>query len=104
MKNYFIIDYSFFLDKYNIIPDSQFGFRKNAKNLNAIVNLETMISRSIHSNKICTAIFINLKKAFDTVNHEILIKKHHHYGIRGLPLLWFENYLIKIPKFLQFKD
>ena len=63
-----------------------------------------MISRSINSNKICTAIFIEFKKAFDTVNHEILIKKLHHYGIRGLPyLLWLKNYLIKIPQFLQFK-
>ena len=63
-----------------------------------------MISRSINSNKICIAIFIDLKKAFDTVNHEILIKKLHHYGIRGLLLLCLKNYLIKIPQFLQFKD
>ena len=62
-----------------------------------------MISRIINSNKIYTAIFLDFKKAFDTVNHEILIKKLHHYGIRGLPLLWLNNYLIKIPKFLQFK-
>ena len=37
------------------------------------------------------------------MNHDILIKKLHHYGIRGLPLLWLKNYLIKIPQFLQFK-
>ena len=93
-----------FLDKYNIICDSQFGFRKKSSTLNAIVNLETMISISINSNKICTAIFIDFKKAFDTVDHDILIKKRHHYGIRGLPLLWLKNYLIKRPQFLQFKD
>ena len=65
-----------------------------------------MISRSINSNKICrpTAIFIDFKKTFDTVKHDILIKKLHHYGIRGLPLLRLKNYLIKIPQFLQFKD
>ena len=84
--------------------DSRFRFRKNSSTLNAIVNLETMISRSINSNKICTEIFIDLKKAFDTVNHDILITKIHHYGIRGLPLLWLKNYLIKILQFLQFKN
>ena len=93
-----------FLDKYNIICDSQFGFRKKSSTLNEIINLETMISRSINSNKICKAIFIDFKKAFDTVNNDILIKKLHHYGIRGLLLLWLNNYLIKIPQFLQFKD
>ena len=70
----------------------------------SIVNLETMISRNINSNKICTEIFFDFKKAFDIVNHEILIKKLYHYGIRGLLLLWLKNYLITIPKFLQFKD
>ena len=38
------------------------------------------------------------------MNHDILIKKIYHYGIRCLPLLWLKNYLIKIPQFLQFKD
>ena len=92
-----------FLDKYNIICDSQFGFRKKSSTLNAIVNLETMISRIINSNKIYTAIFIDFKKAFETVNHDIFINKLHHYGIRGLPLLRLKNYLIKIPQFLQYK-
>ena len=63
-----------------------------------------MISRSLNSNKIYTALFIDFKKAFDTVKHEILIKKLHHYGIRGLPLLRLKNYLTKRPQFLQFKD
>ena len=92
-----------FLDKYNIICDSQFGFRNKSSTLNAIVNLETMISRSINSNNICTAIFIDLKKAFDTVNDDILIKKLYHYGIRRLPLLWLKNYLIKYLNFYNLK-
>ena len=52
-----------------------------------------MIKVSIDSGKFGCGIFIDLRKAFDTVNHEILLNKLEHYGIRGNMLKWFQSYL-----------
>ena len=51
------------------------------------------MKESIHNGKFGCGIFIDLKKAFDTVNHQILLRKLEHYGIRGPILKWFESYL-----------
>ena len=51
------------------------------------------IKESIDSGKFGCGIFIDLRKAFDTVNHSILFKKLEHYGVRGMLLEWFISYL-----------
>jgi len=58
----------------------------------AILDIYDRISSSINRNKFSIAVFIDLSKAFDTLNHQILLDKEY-YGIRGLPLKLFEGYL-----------
>ena len=82
-----------FCDFHNIISSSQFGFRKGLSTLHAIETLQKAIIDSLISNTYCVGLFIDLKKAFDTVNHEILLKKLDFYGIRGIPLSWLSSYL-----------
>ena len=82
-----------FLEHHNILFHNQFGFRKNNSTVHTLVQITQMIKVSIDSGKYGCGIFIDLKKAFDTVNHEILLTKLEHYGIRGNMLHWFKSYL-----------
>ena len=77
-----------FCNKLNIINDEQFGFRKNISTLNSIETLQKKVIESLDSNKYFVGLFVDIKKAFDTVNHRILINKLDYYGIRGKPLDW----------------
>lgn len=82
-----------FANKYSIISPHQFGFQKNKSTVDAIVDLTEYIYGALNGKRHCLSIFIDLKKAFDTVNHAILLQKLEHYGVRGLPLRWFVDYL-----------
>ncbi len=82
-----------FINEHNILHDNQFGFIKNKSTTLAIANvLSSIISKHNNNNKIVFAL-LDLKKAFDFINHDLLLVKLRHYGIRGLPLLWLSSYL-----------
>ena len=59
----------------------------------SLLELSEEITNSINNKKSTIGVFINLKKAFDTINHGILIKKLEHYGIRGTSNSWIKSYL-----------
>jgi hypothetical protein len=82
-----------FLTKYNILSPSQFGFQKSKSTADAVLKLTEYLYGALNSKSHCLSIFVDLKKAFDTVNHNILLNKLERYGIRGLPLAWFTSYL-----------
>ena len=84
--------YSFLTD-HNILFQNQFGFRKNNSTTYALIQITEMIKESIDNHKYGCGIFIDLRKAFDTVNHNILLIKLEHYGIRGTALNWFKSYI-----------
>ena len=82
-----------FLYKNDIIYKYQFGFRKNHSTQHAINTLVDRITSSLDSGDLVIGVFLDLKKAFDTVDHQILITKLFSYGIRGNTLKWFQSYL-----------
>ena len=90
-----------FVDNHNILSDSQFGFREKHSTSHAILQLLDKISNSIDDSSHTLGLFLDLCKAFDTVNHEIPLSKLAHYGIRGIALEWFRNYLTKRHQFVS---
>ena len=82
-----------YLEKNNILHENQFGFRRKMSTCTALLQLVDKISTSIDKRKTTIGVFIDLAKAFDTVDHQILKKKLQFYGIRGIALDLFQNYL-----------
>ena len=82
-----------FIEKMNIIYAKQIGFCSKHSTEHAILNIVANIHKGIENGKFSCGIFLDLSKAFDTVNHAILIKKLEHCGIRGLAKEWFISYL-----------
>ena len=82
-----------FITKYNILYTNQFGFQKNMSTEYAINSLLQNIVTCLNQDETGFCILLDFAKAFDTVNHEILLDKLHYYGIRGTALKWFQSYL-----------
>ena len=89
-----------FLNKNDILYKYQFGFRKNHATSNALTEVIDHIYKSLDEGNYVFGIYIDLKKAFDTVQHQILLYKLQHYGIRGIALEWFDSYLSKRKQFV----
>ena len=79
----------------------QFGFRTGSSTTHALVSIVENIRTTLDNNKFGCGIFIDLKKAFDTVNHDILLEKLEHYGIRGTAAQWFKSYLTERRQFVH---
>ena len=82
-----------FLNKHNIFFNKQFGFRKSHSTNHALIALTEKIRSSLDNGHFSCGVFIDLQKAFDTVDHDILLQKLKSYGIRGKCNQWFESYL-----------
>ena len=82
-----------FLEDNKSIYSLQFGFRKKHSADDALIKITETIRNALDNNKIACGIYVDLQKAFDTVNHDILLAKMEHYGIRGIANNWFSSYL-----------
>ena len=75
----------------------QFGFRAKYSTTHALINITEKIRSVLDQNKVACSIFVDLQKAFDTVNHKIILEKLNYYGFRGIINFWFQSYLQVIP-------
>ena len=90
-----------YLEKFQLLNDHQYGFRNNRSTSMAIMDLIENISTAIDSKQHSIGIFLDLKKAFDTLDHNILLQKLEKYGFRGPTYRWLQNYLLNRYQYVQ---
>ena len=92
------------LSEKNTLYEKQFGFQPFHNTEHAILLLVNQPCQLFDESKFTLGIFIDLSKAFDTVDHKILTKKLELYGIKGCNLGWFESYLSNRKHFKTYGD
>ena len=81
-----------YIERFHILSDAQFGFRSGLSTSDALVELTENIYESLNAKKFHISTFLDIRKAFDTVPHSILLEKLEQYGIRGFVNNWFTSY------------
>ena len=90
-----------YFTKNKLFHENQYGFRTKHSTELAVTELTDRMLINIDNKKLPLAIFMDLSKAFDTFDHQILIVKLCHYGIRGISLMWFESYLSQRTQYVE---
>ena len=93
-----------FLVRSGILFKSQYGFRSGHNTSHATLDFLEAIEEALNRDECAIGIFCDLSKAFDTLNHEVLLKKLEHYGIRGRAKSWFESYLNNRVQFVEYNN
>ena len=82
-----------YLGRNKILSEEQTGFRPNRSTQDALLRAIDDWKSALDSGQIIAAVMIDLSKAFDSINYNLLLKKLHAYGVQGVELAWFSNYL-----------
>ena len=93
-----------FLEEQKILYNKQFGFRKGHSTYMPIMLLVDRLVRAMERGDFVIGLFLDFSKAFDTVDHKILIEKLEHYGIRGIALDWLVSYLDNRQQFVTYNE
>ena len=102
-KVVFIQLYGYF-QKYKLFFESQYGFREGHSTEYASLELIDRVINDIENKNISIAIFLDLSKAFDTLDHKILLYKLNYYGITNTELQWFSSYLTNRSQYVEFNN
>ena len=93
-----------YLEEFAMLYEQQFGFRSQYSAEHALIAMTQQIQEASDSDRYACGVFLDLQKAFDTVNHEILISKLKFYGIKDIPLKWFESYLNQREQYVSINE
>ena len=93
-----------FITEHNILYQNQFGFQKNKSTELAVNSILSSVTTSLENKETAYCIFLDFAKAFDTVNHNILIQKLEYHGVRGKALDLFKSYLSDRQQFTEIDD
>lgn len=93
-----------YLETHKILNPKQYGFRRKSNTENAIFDLVTVIQNEADSGKKVCVLFIDLKKAFDTVDPKILLRKLFEIGIVGVAYEWFKSYFDERKQYVQIEN
>ncbi len=90
-----------YFESNKLLSKVQFGFRKNHSTVHPLLKFTNFLAKANNSKQFSISIFCDLRKAFDTCDHSILLSKLSHYGVRGVELDWFRNYLTNRKQFVS---
>ena len=93
-----------YINSNTILNERQYGFREKSATAFALIDLMDDLTNAIDNREYTVGVFIDLKKAFDTLDHDILLRKLDHYGVRGLPLQWLRSYLQNRSQFVSYNS
>jgi len=93
-----------YLDTNNLLQKRQFGFRKNHSTQHAVTLFVDSIRRRANEGECTGAVYLDLRKAFDTVNHACLLHKLTLHGILNKELYWFEDYLFNRSQYVNYDN
>lgn len=93
-----------YFEKYNLMYEHQYGFRKRHSTDLAITTVVDYILTALNNNKVVCGVYMDLSKAFDTLNFDVLLKKLKYYGINGPAYKWIQNYLTNRKQVVKVND